>query len=225
MKKFVILLVTVLMVAGIVFAGCAAPAPAPAPTPTPEPTPTPAPTPEPTPEPTPPPAFEVPPEPAGFPQPNPLWGLGFKPDGTQYNFPVLQNDLTVDYWMVAGKTAHKILTMAGAHSDFYDASWGVETQVAQMEDVIEKGVDAIYLYPTDTAGTHPVVDAAGAAGIPVFNCDVSSESDNTVSLSTYDQSKKGAIAGEMMIEVAERMDEHLYVYELWCPMGRPMLAT
>ena len=70
MKKFIIPLLAMVMVASIMFAGCAQPAPAPLPEPAPTPT-IPAPTPAPTPEPAPIPEPEPTPTPTPAPTPTP----------------------------------------------------------------------------------------------------------------------------------------------------------
>jgi len=197
MKKFVILLVTGAIVASIVLAGCAkAPAPAPAPAPA-----------------------GIPAEPGGFPQPNPYWGLGFKPDGSPYKFVYVSADLDNDYWVIANKVCDSQLRRAGAEVTSHDASWNLERQVAIVEDVIQQRPDAILLYAIDTAGTGPVVDKAGQAGIPVFSVDIPTDSDYVTMLASYDQYQKGKLCGERMVEIAETMGKHLYVHHILCPQS------
>lgn len=202
MKKFIIPLLTAAVVVSIMLAGCvpgAAPAPAPAPAP--------------------PEAPQIPLEPSGFPQPNPYWGLGFKPDGTPYEFAVMPPDLSVDYWLVCGEVPLGQLRRSGANVSQYNAAWKLETQVSQIDDVVQKGVDGIILMPIDTAGTGPAVDKAGQAGIPVFNIDSPSMSEYMTCLCGYDFWEQGENAAKLLIDIAEQLDKHLYVYEIWCPMA------
>ncbi|MBN2659125.1 MAG: sugar ABC transporter substrate-binding protein [Spirochaetales bacterium] len=44
-------------------------------------------------------------------------------------------------------------------------------QIAQIEDLIAQGVDAIFLNPVDWKGVRPALEAAAKAGIPVINVD------------------------------------------------------
>ncbi|MDZ7707821.1 MAG: sugar ABC transporter substrate-binding protein [Trueperaceae bacterium] len=50
-------------------------------------------------------------------------------------------------------------------------------QVSQIEDVIERGVAAIVLVPASSEGTVPAVERAVAAGIPVINDGIATQSD------------------------------------------------
>ena len=53
----------------------------------------------------------------------------------------------------------------------YDAGGygNLSRQVSQIEDVIQRGVDAIVLVPASSDGTVPVVEKAVENGIPVIN--------------------------------------------------------
>jgi ABC-type sugar transport system substrate-binding protein len=170
------------------------------------------------------PSTGIPAEPEGFPQPNPLWGLGFKPDGTPYNFVFASADVTNPYWKICNVTFLKICDMAGAETESYNANWDLDTQISTIEDMIERNVDAIGLYPVDSAGCSPAVSMAERAGIPVFCVDVPVESEELTFVCTYDQYSKGKIAGEIMTDVADELGKELNVLELWCPMSLSVCA-
>ncbi|MFA7129133.1 MAG: substrate-binding domain-containing protein, partial [Sphaerochaeta sp.] len=53
----------------------------------------------------------------------------------------------------------------------YDPALDQAKQIAQIEDMIAQGVDAIFLNPVDWQGVRPALDAAKAAGIPIINVD------------------------------------------------------
>jgi len=197
MKKFFIPLLTGVIVASVVLAGCAkAPAPAPAPAPA-----------------------GIPAEPAGFPQPNPYWGLGFKPDGSPYKFVYVSADLALEVWVIDNKVCETQLRMAGAEVTSYNPRWNLERQVAIIEDVIQQHPDAIILYAVDTYGIGPVVDKAVQAGIPVFAVDILVDSDYLTMTATYDQYDMGYTVGEYFMDIAKKRDKHLAVLELLCPMS------
>jgi ribose transport system substrate-binding protein len=217
MKKFIIPLLTIAVVFTVVFAGCV-PAAAPEVTPPPV-TPPPVTPPPVTPPVTPPPAGPtIPSEPPGFPQPNPYWGLGFKPDGTAYQFAVMPITLGVPYYKVISDVLETQLKMSGAEVDVFNADWVLDTQIAQIEDLITRGADAIAIVAVDPSGVVPAVDKATQAGIAVFANEVEMRSENVISTCVADNYVKGQLAGQAMVNAAEAMNKKLYVYELWCPM-------
>jgi len=202
MKRSIIPLLTVVTVISIVFAGCV-----------PEEAPTEAPT-EALPE-----VAGIPPEPPGFPQPNPYWGLGFKPDGTPYKFGNIICDLSDYMWVVNYGTAGKTLRMSGAEVWDYDCEWDLDRQIQTIEDLIVKGADAIIMFPIDFAGTGPAVDKAGKAGVPVFNIDCASDSEYQTFITHYDQYEFGAARATILMDEAKRLDVPLHVYEFNAPMS------
>lgn len=53
----------------------------------------------------------------------------------------------------------------------FDPALDQAKQIAQIEDMIAQGVDAIFLNPVDYKGVRPALDAAKKAGIPIINVD------------------------------------------------------
>lgn len=53
----------------------------------------------------------------------------------------------------------------------FDPALDQAKQIAQIEDMIAQGVDAIFLNPVDWKGIRPALDAAKKAGIPIINVD------------------------------------------------------
>lgn len=53
----------------------------------------------------------------------------------------------------------------------FDPALDQAKQIAQIEDMIAQGVDAIFINPVDWKGIRPALDAAKKAGIPVINVD------------------------------------------------------
>jgi len=194
-KGFLILSLMVVMVASVVLVGCAKAPGASQPA-------------------------GIPDEPAGaYPQPNPYWGLGYKPDGTQYQFAALAAHLKEEWQMTSATVCANGLKMSGADVDFHNANFVLDEQIAQIEAAIEKNVDAITINPVDSAGTAPAIDKCGQAGIPVFTLGVTSSSSYVTCNVAYDYAKQAASMGDVIVAQAEELGKHLYVYELWCPMS------
>lgn len=53
----------------------------------------------------------------------------------------------------------------------YDPALDQARQIDQIDDMIELGVDAIFLTPVDLKGVRPALEAAKRAGIPIVNVD------------------------------------------------------
>jgi ABC-type sugar transport system substrate-binding protein len=76
----------------------------------------------------------------------------------------------------------------------------LDKQVSQMEDLIASDVDAIILVAVNGPGTLPVVEEAVAAGIPVINCNVMTDSDQVVTRIRSDDEVIGQMQADFMGE-------------------------
>ena len=76
-----------------------------------------------------------------------------------------------------------------------DAQDSSETEAANIEDLIAQGVDAILINPTDGDAIVPSIEAANAAGIPVFTVDRSASAGTVVSHIASDNVAGGMLAG------------------------------
>ena len=74
----------------------------------------------------------------------------------------------------------------------------IDRQVQQIEDFISMGVDAIIICATSGEGTMAIVDEAAAAGIPVINTNVMTNSTNVVTRIRSDDSYIGQLQAEYM---------------------------
>ncbi len=88
-------------------------------------------------------------------------------------------------------------------------AWGVElvvvdaqddpsTEAANVQDLIAQGVDAILVNPTDADAIVPSIEAANAAGIPVFTVDRGAAAGEVVSHIASDNVAGGAMAAEYL---------------------------
>ncbi len=80
-----------------------------------------------------------------------------------------------------------------------DANFDSAKQMAQVQDFIIQGVDAIILSPVSEAGGEPAIKLAQKANIPVFTMDTTTAGDIVAHVAT-DNYKGGQLAGEYMAE-------------------------
>jgi ribose transport system substrate-binding protein len=81
-----------------------------------------------------------------------------------------------------------------------DARDSVSTQVNDIEDLIQRGVQVLIINPTDSAAVVPVVMAANAAGIPVIAVDRGIDGGTIAYFIASDNVAGGASAAEFICE-------------------------
>jgi len=74
------------------------------------------------------------------------------------------------------------------------------TEAANIEDLIAQGVDALLINPTDGDAIIPSIEAANAAGIPVFTIDRSTNGGTFVSHIASDNVAGGMMAAEFLCQ-------------------------
>ena len=97
----------------------------------------------------------------------------------------------------AGATEHGYKLLINA------AEWDAGRQIAQLEDFITRGVDAIVVCPVDSSGIGTGIKAANRAGIPVFTADIASFSGDVVAHVASDNLAGGRLAGEYLAELLD----------------------
>jgi ribose transport system substrate-binding protein len=78
------------------------------------------------------------------------------------------------------------------------AEWDASRQIAQIEDFVTRGVDAVVVSPVDSSGIGAGIRAANRAGIPVFTADIASFAGDVVSHIASDNQAGGRLAGEYL---------------------------
>ncbi len=81
-----------------------------------------------------------------------------------------------------------------------DAQDDPATQAASIEDLIQRGVDALIINPTDSDAIVPSVEAANQAGIPVFTVDRAANGGEIVSHIASDNVAGGRMAAEFLCD-------------------------
>jgi len=87
----------------------------------------------------------------------------------------------------------------GWSTDVQDAAGDANKQLSQVQDFITKGMDAIVIAPTNSAGSKSMVELAEAAGIPIFTMDIKSDGDVVSHIAT-DNYKGGQLAAQYVVE-------------------------
>lgn len=123
---------------------------------------------------------------------------------------ITQNNVGVDSYQTTYERA--FIAAAEANPDVevvvLDAGGDVARQIAQMEDLIQRQVDAIIIWPTNGEAVIPAVRKAHSAGIPVIvtNSNIAETGFEFVSsFSGPDNVTQGARAAEIMCDKFKEM--------------------
>lgn len=83
--------------------------------------------------------------------------------------------------------------------DVQDAAGDANKQLGQVQDFITKGVDAIVIAPTNSAGSKSMIELAAAKNIPVFTMDIKSDGTPVCHVAT-DNTKGGELAAQYLVD-------------------------
>lgn len=89
----------------------------------------------------------------------------------------------------------------GATIELRDAGDDLDTQLEQMQELIDMEVDALLVNAVDADAVVPLVEAANEADIPVFTFDRSVSGGDITSHIASDNVAGGQIAGDYMVEI------------------------
>lgn len=92
-----------------------------------------------------------------------------------------------------------------------DAQNDTAKQINDVEDLLQQGVDALLINPTDSAAISTAVQSANNIGVPVITLDRSAEKGKVETLVASDNVKGGQMAGEY---IAGQLGEKAKVVEL-----------
>lgn len=81
-----------------------------------------------------------------------------------------------------------------------DAQNDTAKQINDVEDLLQQGVDALLINPTDSAAISTAVQSANNIGVPVITLDRSAEKGKVETLVASDNVKGGQMAGEYIVE-------------------------
>lgn len=96
--------------------------------------------------------------------------LGERPEGG-YTFGYTCMDGTNPFFVILEKTIRDAVEANGDKLISTDPANNVSLQITQIEDMITKGIDAIFLNPAEAEGILPALDMLKEAGVPIVNFD------------------------------------------------------
>ncbi len=83
----------------------------------------------------------------------------------------------------------------------YDTKQDIATQINQIEDMINQGVDLVFLCPVDSEGITPALDMLAEAKVPVVNFDTDvTEKDLVATILVSNNEHAGFIVGEALVK-------------------------
>ena len=142
---------------------------------------------------------------------------------------ITQNNVGVDSYQTTYEQAFIAAAEANPAIDtvVLDAGGDVARQIAQMEDLIQQGVDAIIIWPTNGEAVIPAVRKASQADIPVIvtNSNIAEQGfDFVASFSGPDNITQGARSAEIMCEkfTADGIQDEARVVQI---SGQPGYTT
>lgn len=94
-----------------------------------------------------------------------------KKNGGHYRFGATYMTMNNPFFVNLNDGIKAIVEARGDKLVAFDPALDQAKQIAQIEDLIAQGVDAIFINPVDWKGIRPALDAAKKAGIPVINVD------------------------------------------------------
>ncbi len=125
-------------------------------------------------------------------------------------------DLANQYWVNVAEGVKDAAAAQGIEVVVMDARTDPARELANIDDMIQKKVDAILLSPWDTNSGATDVAEANKADIPVFVLDIGVASGEIVSLIVSDNLEGGHIAGEY---IASQIPASSKVAHITCQPG------
>ena len=172
MKRTILFLVSLLLIGAMLLSACGRPE-----------------TPTPTEEPTEPPTEEVTEEPTEAP-----------PEDEEITLGLSLSTLNNPFFVTLRDGAQTMADELGANLVVVDSQDDPATEAANIEDLIQQGVDAILINPTDADAVVPSIQKANEAGIPVFTIDRSASGGEVISHIASDNVAGGEMAAKFLCD-------------------------
>lgn len=118
-----------------------------------------------------------------------------------YTFGYVVQDLGNQFWITMSQGIEDKAAELGVEVVILDSRTDPAVELANVEDLLSQGVDALLLSPWDATSGSTSVEAANRAGVPVFVLDIGVESGDIVSFLVSDNYRGGVLAGEKMSEL------------------------
>jgi ribose transport system substrate-binding protein len=128
-----------------------------------------------------------------------------------YTFGLAVSNLANPFFAELQTGAEDAAELLGITIIAVDAGDDADTQTTQIDDLIAQGIQALLINPVDSTAIVSAVEAANAAGIPVFTIDRSADGGDVVAHIASDNLAGGRMAGEFL---ADAINETGNVVEL-----------
>ncbi len=121
-------------------------------------------------------------------------------EAADYTLGLSLSTLNNPFFVTLKEGAEAAAEAAGVTLVVVDSQDDPATEATNMEDLIQQGVDAIMVNPTDADAIVPSIEKANEAGIPVFTIDRGASGGEIVSHIASDNVAGGRMAGEFLCE-------------------------
>jgi ribose transport system substrate-binding protein len=122
------------------------------------------------------------------------------PAGGSYTIGLSLSTLNNPFFVTLADGAQAAADAAGVTLIIADAQDDPAREATNIEDLIQRGVDAILINPTDADAIVPSIQKANAAGIPVFTIDRGAAGGEVISHIASDNVAGGRLAGEFLCD-------------------------
>ncbi len=127
--------------------------------------------------------------------------LAFRPSGEEsYKMGLSLSTLNNPFFVTLKEGAEEAAEKAGVELIVVDAQDDSAKEATNIEDLIQQGVDAILVNPTDADAVVPSIQKANEAEIPVFTIDRGANGGVVISHIASDNVAGGAVAGKFLCE-------------------------
>lgn len=118
-----------------------------------------------------------------------------------YTLGYVVQDLGNQFWITMAQGIEDKAAELGVEVVVLDSRTDPAIELANVEDLLSQGIDALLLSPWDATSGSTSVEAANRADVPVFVLDIGVESGDIVSFLVSDNYKGGVLAGKKMSEL------------------------
>ena len=122
------------------------------------------------------------------------------PTGGDFTLGLSLSTLNNPFFVTLRDGAEAAATAAGVELVVVDAQDDPAQEATNIEDLIQRGVDALLINPTDADAIVPSIQKANEAGIPVFTVDRGAAGGEVVSHIASDNVAGGRLAAEFLCE-------------------------
>lgn len=133
-----------------------------------------------------------------------------KADGKKLKIGIANSILSIDFFVALKQGVEQGAINNGFESISTNANGDAAKQLADIEDLIQKGVDAIIVNPQDVDAIVPAIEKANQKNIPVITLDRGASSGNLLSFLETDNVEMGRKAADY---IAEKLKEKYGEYK------------